>query len=82
MNTNETHTAFNQWAEYLVAKTKIVHNNPPIIFSYCRDCGAGLGSFNGMVVSRCADAPSAYYQVNNDGEPCRIKQIINQGETS
>lgn len=69
---------FNQWAEYLVSRTKVVHSDLPIIFSYCRDCGKGLGSFNGMRVGRCADAPSAYYQVNKDGEPCQTNQEGNK----
>lgn len=78
MSTNEITTAFNQWAEYLVARTRVTRSNLPLIFSYCRDCGAGLGSSNGMRVGRCADAPSAYYQVNDSGEPCQTNQEGNK----
>jgi hypothetical protein len=50
--------AFNQWSSHLVARVKseMTHSDLPIIFSYCRDCGKGLGAFNGNRVGSCADA--------------------------
>ncbi len=50
--------AFNQWSSYLSARVKsgMTHSDLPIIFSYCRDCGKGLGAVNGNRVASCADA--------------------------
>jgi hypothetical protein len=64
--------AFNQWSNHLVARVKseMTHSDLPIIFSYCRDCGKGLGAVNGNRIGHCADA----------GEPCQVPAVPRVGQ--
>lgn len=65
--------AFNQWATYWSAKVKSQITNDPdgkIIFSWCCDCGKGLGAVNGNRIGHCADA----------GEPCQVPAVPRVGQ--
>jgi len=65
MTKKQPATAFNQWSSHLVARVKSQITYEPdvrIIFSYCRDCGKGLGAVNGNRIAHCSDA----------GEPCQV----------